>query len=80
MHVFLCLAEGIHASTHEHAWKRAVSAKPAVLDSECQAPAANDFCTMAHVRYQEAARQADDKAAKARHGDPIHSHSSARCP
>ena len=63
---------GIYASTHEHAWERAASVKPAVLDSDCQALAVDDLCTMAHVRYQEAARQADDKAAKARHGDPLH--------
>ena len=66
------LAVGIHASTHEHAWERAASVKPAVLDSDCQALSADDLCTMAHVRYHETARLADDKAADARHGDSLH--------
>ena len=66
------LAVGIHASKHEKAWERSASIKPAILDADCQALSADDMCTMAHVRYYEAARKADEKAARSRNGDPLH--------
>ena len=66
------LTVGIHASKHERAWERAASIKPAVLDSDCRALAAQVLCTMAQTCYCEVARQADCKAAAARQGDPLH--------